>query len=149
MKAKQLFLSGLMILGLIFSSVMRIRFQFDEGFQFDNFWVRLIPLPLTDICLQSSNEELLTSTFVGYLFYNFFGLLMLKEFRLSRLGVMVLIAFLILCNYALLAELSSVYAGMYQQYDGQYFRIGPLLFVISVILMRRNIRYVKEGRVKL
>lgn len=129
MTTKQKLIQILAALGLIFSSLIRINFNINPNFEFQQIWLRVLPFPFFDYAGQS-HDLYLSSTIIGYLFYVLSGLCMLKEIKTDRLLLPLISGFLILSSYAIYFETSSILQDMHSLYKGQHMRIGPTLFII-------------------
>ena len=69
-----------LIFGLIFSSIIRLQFNTSSGFEFQKALITL-PLPIFDFAAHSSNNLVLSSSFIGYFFFVVFGLLLISDFK--------------------------------------------------------------------
>ena len=85
-----------LVLGLIFSSIIRIKFEFHSGFEFQNFWITF-PLPLFSMASDLVKDLALTSTIVGYLFYAGFGIALITDINSSIKKHISFLIFSILC----------------------------------------------------
>ena len=54
----------ILVLGLIFSSILRIKFNLNDGFQFHGIGFNLVPMPILDFGGFSGIESL-SSTIIG------------------------------------------------------------------------------------
>lgn len=79
MNNKQKLILVLIILGYIFSSLLRIKFNLSHGFEFYEFWITPIPFPFFRVVVESSDITLLTSTIFGYLFYALAAIILIKK----------------------------------------------------------------------
>lgn len=129
MSTKQKLIQLLAALGLIFSSLLRINFNINTNFEFQQIWLRVLPFPIFDYADQS-HDLYLSSTIIGYLFYVLSGFIMLKEIKTDRLLFPLISGFLILSSYAIYVETTSILQDMHSVYKGQYMRIGPTLFIV-------------------
>lgn len=126
-----------LVLGLVFSSIFRIKFNLDDGFVFRDYWVSLIPGTILDFS-GSSETHYLTTTFIGYIFYFLFGFGFLRRIRKEQESVQVLLIVLfILTSWATFVELKSMIADSLSEYDGMHFRVGPLICLLGVIVYSR------------
>lgn len=135
MNSKQKFILVLLILGYIFSSFIRIRFNLLAGFEFHNFWFTPLPFPFFKIAGESSDFTWLTSTIFGYLFYAFAAIVLLKTTIGSKTGFLMSIAFLLAVIYAIYFEGSSIIQDMKSNYIGQFLHIGPFLAVLGALVL--------------
>lgn len=133
MRTKQKLIQLLAALGLIFSSLIRIRFNINPDFEFEQIWLKVLPFPIFDYADQS-HDLYLSSTIIGYLFYILSGLFMLKEIKTDRLLLPLISGFLILSAYAIYVETTSIIQDMHSLYKGRYMRIGPTLFIIFLLV---------------
>jgi len=140
----KLFLS-LSILGLFFSSLLRIRFNLSPDFEFENFWLKVLPLPVFDYA-GSSNETELTSTIVGYLFYFIAGLIMIWDVRKDKFLFPIVCGFLLFTAFATYQEYTSIIQFLNSTYEGQHMRVGPLLFILFLWLRFRYKRMFETKR---
>lgn len=139
MTTKQKILFGLLILGLIFSSLVRIRFNLSDGFIFHDVWTKLLPLPLFDYAKQSGDLSL-TSTIIGYLFFAVSGILLVSEVKTNKLAKAVLTGFLLITVYSTYFEWTSLMQDINSHFIGQHLRMGPVLFLLGLVLYIRNYR---------
>ena len=141
MNSKQKLSLVFLVLGFIFSSVVRVRFNVSNGFDFQNFWITIFPTIL-DFAAFKSNDLALTSTFVGYLFLVISGLFMLDDFKALRRNRAFLIGFMVLALFAFLFELVSIIQDLSSSFNGQHLRIGFALFLIGIsVFIRNNLAY--------
>ena len=131
-----------LILGLLFSSIIRVRFNISNGFEFHNIWITWIP-SIFDFALLSTKEQDLTSTFLGYIFFAVFGILMLNQIKRPVNKNKNLTTYLGLTVFALLFELISLAQDLYTSYYGQHLRIGMLLFFFGIIVYYQTIHSLK------
>ncbi len=136
MNTQQKFFVSLSILGLVFSSMLRITFNATPDFEFVDFWLKAIPLPFFDYA-GSSNETHLTTTFVGYIFYFLTGILLLKFTKGDRLLFPLLCGFMLLTTCAIYIEYSSIIQDINSNYQGQHMRIGPFLFLWAYLIITK------------
>lgn len=142
MRAHQKVIFILLILGVIFSSFIRIKFNLSDGFEYHGFWIRLLPLPIFDYA-GGSNELKLTSTIVGYLFYLVSGLMMLKNHKKVISWASVFIAIILI---SILFETIYMIQDMNQKFIGQHLRVGPFLLIVGIILFYEDkIKLSKNG----
>ncbi len=126
MKKLSLFL---LITGIIFSQIIVIRFNLNNGFEFHNFWIKI--LPIAEYAGKSSGELYLTSTILGYIAFIFFGVTNTNkdkhpEFFKSALmytAVAVVVTFF---------EFTSILEDINDTFQGKHFRIGWLLFLLGL-----------------
>uniref|UniRef100_UPI0032176289 hypothetical protein n=1 Tax=uncultured Draconibacterium sp. TaxID=1573823 RepID=UPI0032176289 len=143
MNAKQKLLLGLLIFGFILSSIIRVRFNLSDGFEFHNFWITPIP-SIFDFAALSSSELELTTTILGYLSFLIAGILMLRIVRSSANNKdLSVIAFLVVTCFAIIFEFSSVIQDLNSSFGGKHLRMGLILFVISLTLLFKSHRELK------
>jgi len=145
MNIKQKLSIGFLFLGFIFSSLVRIRFNISNGFEFHNFWIKILPTPIFDFAGHSSNELYLTSTVFGYLFFVVSGIFMIHEFKSLKIKNVSSVIFLLLTLCAILFELTSIMQDAYSSYIGQHLRIGPALLIFGLLILIKNDGTVSEG----
>ena len=143
MNSKQKLSLGFLILGLIFSSIIRVRFNVSNGFEFQCFWIT--PLPsIFDFAVVRSSDLALTSTSFGYLFLIISGLFMLSDFKALRQKNTSLIIFLILTLLALVFEFVSIIQDISSSFVGQHLRIGLVLFLFGLLILVNSFRSIKN-----
>lgn len=142
MNSKQKITLGLLTLGLVFSSIIRVKFNISNGFEFQELWITL-PLPLFDFASKSSNEMALTTTFLGYLIYAVFGLLLITDVKALINKDILLAVFLFVTIIALAFELISVIQGLNSNLERHHARVGPTLFLIGLWILVKKYRLVK------
>jgi hypothetical protein len=131
---KRTVLISSLILALLLSSIIRIRFNFYGGFTFYDFWMTF-PLAIFDFARNSSNQLQLTSTIFGYLFYFIIALFLFdKTIFTRRITSFAWYALIILTGFAFYFECSAFLKDFNGQFTGSHFRIGPLLFIIGLTL---------------
>lgn len=138
MNLRQKITLGFLILGFIFSSIIRIRFNIDNGFEFHNLWITWIP-SFFNFALLSSSEQTLTTTFLGYSFFIASGFLMLKPTKGPGAKNKGLVFFLGLVAFALTFELISLFQDLFFSYYGQHLRMGLLIFLLGIIIFRQTL----------
>lgn len=139
MNTKQKILLGLLILGLVFSSLVRLRFNLSDGFVSHGVWTKLLPLPLFDYN-GTSGDLSLTSTIIGYLFFLLAGVFLLLESKNSKLMKRLWAVFLLLTVYATYFEWTSLMQDIHLKFTGQHLWMGPALFLIALVLFIRHYR---------
>ena len=130
MNIKQKIALLFLLLGLVFSSLFRMRFNLSDGFEFHNFWITIIP-SIFDYA-SSSNEPELTSTFFGYILFVIFGLLLIRVNKDANIVKNTsLFIFLTITFIAFTAESWSLIQDVNSNFSGKHFRIGPILFLVG------------------
>lgn len=145
MTTKQKILLGLLVLGLVFSSLVRMQFNLSDGFVSHGVMIKFIPLPLFDYDGQSGDLSL-TSTIFGYLFFLLSGVLLIMENKNNKLQRRLWLGFLFITLYATYFEWSALMQDIHSQFIGQHLRMGPVLFLVALILFIRNYRVERESR---
>ena len=143
MNSKQKLSLGFLILGLVFSTIIRVRFNVSNGFEFQDFWITPIP-SIFDFAAIRSSELALTSTSFGYLFFVIFGLLMLSDFKALRQKNTSLTIFLVLSLLALVFESISVIQDISSSFVGQHLRMGLALFLFGLLIHVNNYRTINN-----
>ncbi len=128
----------ILVLGLIFSSILRVKFNLNGGFQFHGVWFKLIPIPFFDYS-GSIDQKYLTTTFIGYFFYLILILGYFKHFvkQNSTVKVLVILSFALTCC-ALFVEMRSILNDALSLNNGMHFRVGPLLCLLGVLIYERT-----------
>ena len=139
MNTKQKLSLAFLILGLIFSSIIRVRFNVSNGFEFQGFWITLLP-SIFDFAAMRSSDLALTRTSLGYLFLVFSGLFMLSDFKALKHKTTSLIVFLLLTLLALVFESFSIIQDISSNFAGQHLRIGLALFLFGLLILVNNSR---------
>lgn len=143
MNSKQKLSLGFLILGLIFSSIIRVRFNVSNGFEFQGFWIT--PLPsIFDFAVVRSSDLTLTSTILGYLFLVISGLFMLSDIKALRHKTTNLTIFLVLTLLALAFESVSIIQDISSSFSGQHLRIGLALFVFGLLILVNNYKTINN-----
>lgn len=121
--------------GLIFSAMIRISFNLNDGFVFNDFMLKFLPLPLFDFAKADPNQLFLTSTIVGYVFYLIFCLIGLDRIKPKKPGIFfTFLSFVLLTLFASFYEITSIVKDYQGDFVGAHFRTGPVLFMIGLIL---------------
>lgn len=135
MITKQKILILLSFLGLIFSTTFGIKFTLTPNFEYVDYWVKIIPLPLFDYASES-NETFLQSSIIGYIIFLFICILLHWECRFDNQIRPFLGIFLIVSLSAILFEINSLFLFLDSQYNGQTLTIGPILFIVSYLIIK-------------
>jgi hypothetical protein len=144
MNSKQKLSLGFLILGLILSSIVRVRFNVSNGFEFQDFWITPIP-SIFDFAAIRSSDLALTSSFFGYFFLAISGLLMLSDFKALRHKTAYLTVFLVLTLLALVFESVSIIQDISSSFAGQHLRIGLALFLFGLLILVKNIGQIRTN----
>lgn len=134
MNFRQMISWGLLFLGLLFSSIIRVRFNISHGFEFHEVWVTWIPA-IIDFALLSSRDHALTSAFLGYLFFVSAGFLTLNDLKAIGHKNKRLTMFLVLSIFALGFELLSIALDIFNSYHGQHLYMGLILFLLGMTIL--------------
>ena len=143
MNTKQKLSLAFLILGLIFSSIIRVRYNVSNGFEFQGFWITLLP-SIFDFAAMRSSDLALTSTSLGYLFLVISGLFMLSDFKALKHKTTSLIVFLVLTLLALVFESFSIIQDISSNFAGQHLRIGLALFLFGLLIFVNNYRTINN-----
>jgi len=144
MNSKQKLSLGFLILGLTLSSIIRVRFNVSNGFEFQGFWIT--PLPsIFDFAALKSSDLTLTSTIFGYLFLIISGLFMLSDFKALSHKTTNLTIFLGSTLLALVFESVSIIQDIRSSFNGQHLRIGFALFLFGLLILVSNYRQAKTN----
>lgn len=119
----------LLFIGLILSQIIVIRFNLNHGFIFHNVWIKI--LPIADYAGKSSEEMFLTSTILGYIAFIIFGVKLTNKSKYPQIfksalmftGIAVVVTFF---------EFTSILEDLNGTFQGKYFRIGWLLFLLGI-----------------
>ncbi|WP_133249999.1 hypothetical protein [Marinifilum breve] len=118
------------------------------NFEYVNIWLKALPLPLFDYA-GSSNETHLTSTITGYIFYFFTGAILLKYTKRDRLLFPLTCGFMLLTTCAICIECSAIIQDINSNYQGQHMRIGPFLFLIIYMIIKKYPERLKHRKYSL
>lgn len=136
MNKRNILTFSLLILGLLFSAIIRFKFNLSQGFEFKGFGISL-PTQFLDFAGVSSNELSLNSQLIGYVFYLIFGMLYLKRVDFSVKPSPIIIVFLGLVGVVILSDLYSFYQDLNNQFTGRHFRIGLTVFLIGLVIFNK------------
>jgi len=123
----------LLALGLVFSSILRITFNLNDGFLFHDFSFTP-PLPLFDYAAEGSQQSELTSTLIGYVFYLIAAVLFISEIKKNQRWLMILLGLIAITLYATYFEISAMVADMQGEYAGRHAWVGPTLFLLGLLI---------------
>jgi len=129
------FIFLLLLTGLVFSSLIRVVYTLSNGFEYQEMWIKLLPLPIFDFATQDSSQLALTSTIVGYLVYMVAGILMLKK---EKEKIHWIIPFLLIIVISIIFEVTSIVQAMKSHFTGQHLRIGPTLFLAGLFILNKD-----------
>ena len=125
----------LLLLGLIFSQIIVIRFNLNDGFEFHNYWIKI--LPIADYAGKSSPELYLTSTILGYIAFVIFAVLNTNKVKSPGIfkSALMFSAITIVVTFF---EFTSVLEDLNSTFQGKYFRIGWLLFFLGLWIFSKK-----------
>lgn len=133
-----------LVLGLIFSSIIRIKFNFHNGFEFQDLWITF-PLPLFSMGSDLVKDLALTSTIVGYLFYAGFGIALITNINSSIKKHISFLIFLLLLVISFSFELILLIQGVLSYTYDYHARIGPTLFLIGLYIYFKRFGFKKSN----
>ncbi len=124
-----------LFLGLIFSQIIVIRFNLNEGFEFHNFWFKI--LPITSYAGKLSPELYLTSTILGYIAFVIFAVLNTNKVKSPGIfkSVLMFSAITIVVTFF---EFTSILEDLNSTFQGKHFRIGWLLFLLGLWIFSKK-----------
>jgi len=131
---------ALLVIGLIFSSLLRIAFNVSDGFVFQRFLISVLPLPIFDYAGNASNELNLTTTILGYFFYLFAGFVLIKKNKDDKKWYSFAVGFVLILVTAIIFEGSSIVLDLKSEFVGQHLRIGPALFILGFLTLTKNLK---------
>ncbi len=125
----------LLTLGLIFSQIVVVRFNLNNGFEFHNLWIKI--LPIADYAGKSSSEFYLTSTILGYIAFVVFGVLNTNKIKSPEIfkSVLMFSAITIVVTFF---EFTSILEDLNSTFQGKHFRIGWLLFFLGLWIFSKK-----------
>lgn len=116
-----------------------MRFNLSEGFEFHNFWITITP-SIFDYA-GSSNELELTTTFLGYILFLIFGILLIRVNKdANTVRNTSSFIFLTITLIAFITESWSLIQDIGSDFSGQHFRIGPILFLVGLYIFVKSYR---------
>ena len=122
----------LLTLALIFSSIVRLRFSLNDGFQYEGLW---FTAPITFFSFSTSQTSSLTTTFVGYLLYIIVGILLYRETIKGTSRYRMLTLYIIIAAAASGYEISQIISDYNGHFNFHHLHIGPFLFLVGVIAL--------------
>ncbi|MFP4025318.1 MAG: hypothetical protein ACLFVR_12405 [Thiohalospira sp.] len=125
----------LLITGLILSQIVVVRFNLNNGFEFHNLWIKI--LPLADYAGKSSPELYLTSTIIGYIAFIIFGVINTNKVKYPNIfkSALMFTAVAIVVSFF---EFTSILEDLNGTFKGKHFRIGWLLFLLGLWIFGKN-----------
>ncbi len=148
MTFRQKIMLAVLVLGLIFSSMFGINYNLTNGFEFKGFWFNILPFKLFDFAGTDPDLVQLTSRISGYFIYAVFGLLLIKDLKTNRTGIISYLIYLLLVFYAIYFEGTSLLQDMKLNYSGQHLWIGTLLFLLGLFNYNRKFNLLKFNKLK-
>lgn len=134
MSSKKNILWIILFAGLVFSSIIRLKFNLHGGFTYSNLWFTLLPRPLFDYG-NISPINLLTTTTVGYFFFIAYGIIFLTYGKHRLTLTILIIGLLSLSIIGSVVEISTLFQDINGQYMGRHLRIGPTIFILGLYTM--------------
>ncbi len=131
-----------LVLGLIFSSIIRIKFNFHNGFEFHNFWITF-PLPLFSMASDFNRDLALTSTIIGYFFYAGFGIALITDINSLIRKYASSFVFLLILLVSFSVELILLIQGIISYPFDYHARVGPTLFLIGLYIFFKRFVFIK------
>lgn len=131
----------LLILGLILSQLIIVKFNLNNGFQFHSFDIRLIPI--ADYASKISQNLYLTSVIIGYILFVLFGVLNTNKqkapeiFKSSLMftGIALVVTFF---------EFTSILEDLNGTFQGKRFHIGWLIFLLGLWIYSKKYISIKK-----
>ncbi|MFO7827746.1 MAG: hypothetical protein R6V23_03915 [Bacteroidales bacterium] len=125
----------LLLLGLILSQIIVIRFNLNNGFEFHNLWVKI--LPLADYAGKSSPELYLTSIILGYIAFVIFGIINTNKTKYPQIfkSAFMFTAVAVVVTFF---EFTSILEDLNGTFQGKHFRIGWLLFLLGLWIFSKR-----------
>ncbi|MBU8892330.1 MAG: hypothetical protein KOO66_06095 [Bacteroidales bacterium] len=125
----------LLFTGLIFSQLILLKFNLNNGFEFHDIWFRI--LPLADYAGNSSPELYLTSTILGYIAFVTFSVLNTNKIKSPEIfkpalmfsGITIVLIFF---------EFTSILEDLNSGFQGKHFRIGWFLFLLGLWIFNKK-----------
>lgn len=124
----------LLILGLIFSQIITFSFNLNNGVEFHSVEFSLLPI---FGYLSQSTDLTLSSTILGYIAYIVFGVINTNKLKapttykstLMFTGIAIVVTFF---------EFTSILEDLYGNYQGKYFKIGWLIFLLGLWIFSKK-----------
>ncbi len=136
MRGKKIALLGLVILGLLFSSILGFDFNLANGFEFHRFWYKP-SLQLVDYA-GSSPDLQLTSQLAGYVFYLLFGMIIFPQIDWTNgRNAFYFLVFVALTAVVIFSDFYSFYQDLTHQFNGRHLRLGMLTGLTGLVLYAR------------
>ncbi len=126
MKKSSLFL---LISGLILSQLLVVKFNLNNGFVFHGIDFNL--LPIAKYAGKSSPELYLTLRILGYIAFIIFGVMHINKIKYPSIFKSALM-FSAISVVVTFFEFTSILEDINANYQGKYFKIGWLLFLLGI-----------------
>lgn len=125
----------MLILGLIFGQLVIFTFNLNDGFDYHKILIRFIPI--ADYAGKYSPETVLHSTFLGYIAFVVFGIINTNKTKYPNIfkSAFMFSAIAIIVSFF---EFTSILEDMSGTYQGKYFRIAWLLFLLGLWIFSKN-----------
>jgi hypothetical protein len=136
MQPKQKQFLILLIAGFVLSSIVKIDFSLNPGFVFHGLKITL-PLPLFDFAEESGQTQLNTAI-VGYVSYAIAGLVFIGQLKENKRWLLITLGFILVTLYAVYFEASAWGASMNGNYNGEHMSIGPILFLLGLLIFAKQ-----------
>jgi membrane-anchored protein YejM (alkaline phosphatase superfamily) len=125
----------LLVLGLIFGQLLIFTFNLNNGFEFHEVLIKLIPI--ADYAGKTSTALYLTSTILGYIAFVIFGIINTNKVKSPTIfksaimfsGIAIVVAFF---------EFTSILEDLNNSFQGKYFHIGWLLFFLGIWIFSKK-----------
>ena len=125
----------LLMLGLIFSSIIRLRFSLNDGFQYDSLWVSL---PITFFSYSTTFTSSLTTTFIGYLLFTLFGIFLYLETPKGTPRYRILTIYILASAASAGYEISQIISDYNGHFNFRHLHLGPSLFLFGLITLTKD-----------
>lgn len=126
---------ALLFTGLIFSQLILIAFNVNNGFEFHKVIFRAIPI--AEYAGKISMRPYLTSSIIGYIAFVIFGVLNTNKIKAPSIfkSVFMYTAIAIVVTFF---EFTSILEDFSGTYEGKYFGIGWLLFLLGLWIFSKQ-----------
>lgn len=119
-------------LGFLFTSIVGL--SFSNGLHFNGFWFFMIPIKLSEVVGTNTDNTILNSCLLGYIFYLIYGVNIIKS-RFKNMGSKAsAVMFLVITTYTLVIESKFIYNSWQTDYNGSFFHIGVAIFIYGLIV---------------
>ncbi len=131
----------LLIFGLIFSQLVLIKFNINNGFEFHGFTIRV--LPIAEYAGEISQKTYLTSIILGYILFVIFGVINTNKQKAPEIfksalmytGIAIVVSFF---------EFTSILEDLNGTFQGKHFHIGWLLFLLGLWIFSKRYLSIKK-----